>query len=290
MLDFPAKFSADPSVSQTMIPAKIYNSSLRPPPMIEELRELIRYKDLVGQLISKGVKTRYKRSFLGIAWTMLQPLLTMIVLTLVFSSIFQFSNSEYALYVLSGIIVWGFFAQSTAAATGDLLWSGGLISKVPVPKSVFAVSAVGIALINLFLALLVYVLIAFVLGIHLQSAVLLLPIPIVLLGLFGLGVGLVVSAGAVYFPDVLPTYEILLVVWMYLTPVIYPIEILPESVQNLIRFNPLFHLMQPFRAILVEGRPPSVESLLISGSFALAALFAGWWLFTRKARDFAYRL
>ncbi len=78
--------------------------------------------------------------------------------------------------------------------------------------------------------------------------------------------------------------------WMYLTPVIYPVELLPESVQNLLRINPLFHLIQPFRAILVDGRPPSVESLLVSSSFALFSLLAGWWLFTRKARDYAYRL
>ena len=289
MLDFSAK-SATVSMSQSMNPSKIYNSSLRPPPMIEELIGLIRYKDLIGQLISKGIKTRYKRSFLGVAWTMLQPLLTMIVLTLVFSSIFQFSNSEYALYVLSGIIVWNFFSQSTTAATGDLLWSGGLIGKMPIPKSAFAVSAVGIAMINLLLALVVYVLISFVLGHSMSATALLLPLPIALLALFGLGIGLTVSAGAVYFPDVLPTYEILLVVWMYLTPVIYPIDVLPEGIQNLLRINPLYHLIQPFRAILIEGRLPSAESLLIGGSFAVASVCVGWWLFTRRARDYAYRL
>ena len=290
MLDFPANSAVDSIERPTMDPVKIYDSDLRPPPMIEELRGLVRYKDLVGQLISKGIKTRYKRSVLGVGWTMLHPLLTMTVLTLVFSGLFQFSSSDYALYVLSGLIVWSFFAQSTTSATGDLLWSGGLISKVLVPKSVFAVSAVGTALINLLLALLVYALIAVALGRPIQPTVLLLPLPVVLLGLFSLGVGLAVSAAAVYFPDVLPTYEILLMAWMYLTPVIYPAELLPESVQNLLRFNPLFHLIQPFRAILVEGRTPSVESLLVSSSFALSSLLVGWWLFTRKARDFAYRL
>ena len=290
MLDFPANSAVYSIERPTMDPVKIYDSDLRPPPMIEELRGLVRYKDLVGQLISKGIKTRYKRSVLGVGWTMLHPLLTMTVLTLVFSRLFQFSSSDYALYVLSGLIVWSFFAQSTTAATGDLLWSGGLISKVLVPKSVFAVSAVGTALINLLLALLVYVLIAVALGRQIELAVLLLPLPIALLGLFSLGVGLAVSAAAVYFPDVLPTYEILLMAWMYLTPVIYPAELLPETVQNLLRVNPLFHLIQPFRAILVEGRPPSVESLLVSSSFALSSLLLGWWLFTRKARDFAYRL
>ncbi len=273
-----------------MNPTNIYNSALRPPPMIEELRGLVQYKDLVGQLISKGIKIRYKRSVLGVGWTMLQPLLTMTVLTLVFSRIFRFSSSEYALYVLSGLVVWGFFAQSTIAAPGDLLWSGGLISKVLVPKSVFSVSAVGTALINLLLALVVYFIIAVALGNQIQPTVLLLPLPIALLGLFSLGVALAVSAAAVYFPDVLPTYEILLMAWMYLTPVIYPVELLPESAQNLLRINPLFHLIQPFRAILVEGRPPSAESLLVSGSFAFSSLLVGWWLFTRKARDFAYRI
>ena len=290
MLDFPANSAVDLIERPSMDPVKIYDSDLRPPPMIEELRGLVRYKDLVGQLISKGIKTRYKRSVLGVAWTMLHPLLTMTVLTLVFSGIFRFSNSDYALYVLSGLIAWSFFAQSTTAAAGDLLWSGGLISKVLVPKSVFAVSAVGTALINLLLALLVYALIAVALGRPIHPAVLLLPLPIVLLGLFSLGVGLAVSAAAVYFPDVLPTYEILLMAWMYLTPVIYPAELLPEGVRNLLRINPLFHLIQPFRAILVEGRTPSVESLLVSSSFALSSLLVGWWLFTRKARDFAYRL
>lgn len=268
----------------------MYDSCLRPPAMIEELRGLVHYKDLVAQLISKGLKTRYKRSILGIAWTMLHPLLTMTVLTLVFSGIFQFSSSDYALYVLSGLIVWSTFAQSTIAATGDLLWSGGIVSKVLVPKSVFSVSAVGTALINLLLALLVYAVIAFALGRPLGLTTLLLPIPMALLGLFSLGVGLAVSSVAVYFPDVLPTYEILLMAWMYLTPVIYPVELLPEGAQDLLRINPLFHLIQPFRAILIDGQHPGLESLLIGSVFALSSLMVGWWLFTRKARDYAYRL
>lgn len=273
-----------------MEPVKVYDSNLRPPPMIEELRGLIHFKDLIAQLISKSIKTRYKRSVIGVAWTMLQPLLTMTVLTIVFSGIFRFSSSEYALYVLSGLIVWSFFAQSTIASAGDLLWSGGLISKVLVPKSVFSISAVGTALINLLLALLVYFLIATVVGRGIEPAVLLLPLPIAILVMFSLGVGLAVSAAAVYFPDVLPTYEVFLMAWMYLTPVIYPAELLPEGAQNLLRLNPMFHLLQPFRAILLEGQPPEAKSLLVGITFALSSLLVGWWLFTRKSRDYAYRL
>jgi ABC-type polysaccharide/polyol phosphate export permease len=270
--------------------ARTYDSQQRASPILEEFVALLRYRDFIGQLILKGVKTRYKRSLFGVAWTMLYPLLTMSVLTLVFSGIFKSSRSDYALYVLSGLIVWNFFSQSTTSAAGDLLWSGGIVGKVNVPKSAFAVSALGIGLVNLFLALIVYTLIALVLGYTIGPSSVLLPIPILLLCLFTLGVGLTVSAAAVYFPDVLPTYEILLMAWLYLTPVIYPVELVPSGVRNVLRFNPLYHLTEAFRAILLEGTLPDSETVLAGGLAAVLSVVAGWWIFTRKARDLAYRI
>jgi len=120
--------------------ANVYDTSARPSAFIEEMQSLYRYRELIVQLISRSVKTRYKRSFLGVAWTMINPLLTMSVLTLVFSGLFGFPARSYALYVLSGLLLWNFFAQTTTAAMGDLIWSGGLIGRVYLPKSIFAVS------------------------------------------------------------------------------------------------------------------------------------------------------
>jgi ABC-type polysaccharide/polyol phosphate export permease len=270
---------------------EVYDTAQRPSPAAEELAALIRYRDLVPQLVARSIKTRYKRSFLGVAWTMVNPLLTMLVLTFVFSQLFRYPSADYALYVLSGLLAWNFFAQTTTAAMGDLIWSGGLIGRISLPKSVFAVSAVGTGLVNLLLALAPYAVIAALAGGDVLSpALLLLPLAIVFLAMFALGVGLTVSSLAIYFADVMPTYEVLLTVWFYLTPIIYPVELLPPAVAAVLRFNPMFYLVTVFRSILVDGRQPSVEATLAAGASSLVMLVFGWWTFTRKAREYAYRV
>lgn len=269
---------------------KLYDSAVRPTPFLEELQALLRYRDLIGQLISRSVKVRYKRSFLGVAWTMVNPLLTMAVLTLVFSNIFRFPGKDYALYVLSGLLIWNFFAQSTTAAMGDLVWSGGLLGRIFVPKAVFAVSALGTGLINLFLALGAFVIIAWVLGASVPLTILLLPLPILFTALFTLGVALTISTAAIYFPDTVPMYEVLLMAWMYLTPVIYPVDVLPENLLGILRFNPLYAMLDSFRAVLIEGRLPDGGTLLSAFLVSVGMLILGWWIFTRKACEYAYRI
>jgi ABC-type polysaccharide/polyol phosphate export permease len=269
---------------------QVYDSTARSKPFYEELQALIRYRDLIGQLISRSVKVRYKRSVLGVAWTMVNPLLTMAVLTLVFANIFRFPGQDYALHVLSGLLIWNFFAQSTTAAMNDLVWSGGLLGRIFVPKAVFAVSALGTGLINLALALGAYVIIALVLGAALPITILLLPVPVLLAALFTLGIALIVSTAAIYFPDTVPMYEVLLTAWMYLTPVIYPVDVLPDDLRNILRFNPLYPLVTSFRDVLIEGRFPDIGTLLSAALVSCGTLLLGWWIFTRKAREYAYRI
>lgn len=269
---------------------EVYDSSARPPAFVDELLSLIRYRDLIGQLISRNIKARYKRSFLGIAWTMVNPLLMMAVLTLVFSQVFRSSVSDYALYALSGLIIWNFFAQSTTAAMSDLMWSGSLISRILIPKSVFAVAAVGTGMVNLVLALVPYGLIALLFGARPSAALLWLPLPIAASLLFTLGIALLVSTAAVYFADVMPMYEIALTIWLYLTPVIYPLSMVPERVQSLLRLNPVYYLVQTFRSVVYEGQAPSGWGLMASFASGIAILLLGWWVFTRRAREYVYRV
>ncbi len=272
------------------IEAGLYDSAHRPPPFVEELVALFRYRDLVVQLVLRNVKARYKRSILGVAWTMINPLLTMLVLTLVFSALFRIPSRQYALYVLSGLLAWNFFAQTTVAAMGDLIWSGGLLGRIFLPKSAFAVSAVGTGLVNLALALVPYWIIAAALGAPIRPAILLLPLPVLCLALFALGVGLALSTAAVYFQDVMPTYEIVLMAWMYVTPVIYPIDLVPQAVQSFLRVNPMFYLVSAFRSVLYDGQAPRPDHLALAFALSLASLLLGWWVFTRRARDFAYHV
>ena len=267
-----------------------YDSAALPPASIEEARALLRYRDLVRQLVTRTITTRYKRSWLGAAWTMVNPLLTMVILTLVFSQLFAADARSYALYVLSGLLLWNFFAQSTTAAMGDLYWSGGLLGRVYMPKSTFAIAAVGAGLFNLLIALVPYAFLAMILGGEITWKWVLLPVIALPAAAFALGVGLAVSAAAVYFQDVMPTYEILLTAWFYLTPVIYPLTLLPEGVQQVLRFNPMVHFAAAWRALLYQGELPTAGDLGLTYLLGLGMLIVGWAVFTRRARDFPYRV
>jgi ABC-2 type transport system permease protein len=275
---------------QIRLSEEIYDSSKRPAPLIEEILALVKYKDLLVQFVSRSIKTRYKRSVLGVFWTMLNPLLTMIVLTLVFSSLFKFEVKNYPVYVLAGLVIWSFFSSTTSAAMGEMIWSGNLLSRIYVPKSVFAVSAIGTGLVNLVLSLIPLFIIALFLGVRLHLAILTLPLSILLLAAFALGIGLLLATAAVYFADMLPVYEVILTIWMYATPIIYPIEVVPENLVWVLKLNPMYYLVEIFREPLFEGVIPDISMWLIAAGSAIVALVLGGLIFTAKSNEYAYRI
>jgi ABC-type polysaccharide/polyol phosphate export permease len=272
--------------------APVYDSARRRLPFIEEIAELIRYRDLLKQLIARNIKTRYKRSVLGIFWTMLNPLLMMTVLTFVFSEIFRFSISakHYATYALAGLSLWNFFAQTTTGAMSELIWGGGLLNRIYLPRAIFAFSALGTGLVNLLLSLLPLFLIMLVTGVPFRPAILILPLPILLTAMFALGVALILSRVAAYFADVMEMYQILLTAWMYLTPIIYPKEIIPEQYRWFFNLNPMYHLLEIFRAPLHTGRLAGPMTMAAAALAATLTLAFGWWYFSRKADELAYRI
>lgn len=273
------------------VQSQVYDSAERSSPPLEELRSILKYRHLLTQFVRRDILTRYKRSVLGVAWTMLNPLGTMLILTIVFSRAFGGSQPGYAAYVLSGLIAWNFFAQSTNAASLHLVWGGSLIKKIYLPRTIFALSATGTGLINLLLSLAPLLIVMLIVRVPVRPTILLAPIPILFLVMFALGLGLLISTIAVYFTDVVEMYAIILMAWMYLTPIIYSEEILPEMYRLwIVRLNPMYHLVELFRAPLYEGRVPSVAEFLISGVIALVTLLIGWLVFTRNADEFAYRI
>jgi len=269
---------------------EVYDSSQRPHPFIEEFLSLLKYRELVYQFTARTITARYKRSVIGVAWTILNPLATMIVLTLVFSQIFKFNVQDYPVYVLSGLMAWNFFSHTTSAAMGEMIWSGGLLNRIYVPKSVFAVSAIGTGLVNLGLSFIPLLLIAIILGVKITPAVLVLPFSVLLLSIFALGIGLFLATAAVYFADMIPVYEVLLTIWFYATPIIYPVEILPKQLLWLFSLNPMLYLVQIFRDPLYKGVVPEWQVWVIATGFALAAFLIGGLVFTSKSNDYAYRI
>ena len=268
----------------------VYDSKRQGSVALEELREILHYRDLVVQIVRRDILTRYKRSVLGVAWTMLNPLGTMLVLSIAFSKAFG-TTAGYAAYVLSGLIAWTFFAQTTNAAISQLVWGGGLLQRIYVPRTVFAISAIGTGLVNVALSIAPLIIVLIVTGVPVRLAAVTLPLPVLFLAMFSLGTGLVISAMAVYYTDVAEMYQIVLTAWLYLTPVIYPESILPDVYKTWIaRLNPMYHLVRLFRMPVYDGVVPGLNDILISGAISLGVLIVGWILFSRKADEFAYRV
>jgi len=274
---------------QKRITLPVYDSSKRSLPAMEELKEIIRYKDLVLQTIRRNIVVRYKRSILGIAWTMLSPLGTTLILTVVFSKVFG-GTAGYAVYVLTGLICWTFFVQATSDSMNNLLWGGGLIRRIYVPRTVFAVAAIGTGLVNILLAIVPLLAVMLITGISPSISLIILPIPIIFLAMFALGIGLLLSTIAIYFADVADMYNILLTAWMYLSPIIYKEEMVPSEYSWIIRMNPMYYLINLFRIPIYKGEIPGAYEFISAFIIAIVTLLFGWFVFSQKSDEFAYRL
>ena len=267
----------------------IYDSAKRVSPALEEIRGIFQYRDLIYQLVRRDIVTRYKRSVLGIAWTMLQPLGMMVIMTVVFSNLFQ-SVKGYPTYILSGLVAWTFFSQTTTAAIHQVVWGGTLFRRIYLPHTSFAISAIGTGVVNLTLSLVPLIALMLVTGRPLHWSVLFVPVAMILLAAFALGVGLILSALGVYFPDVVEMYQIFLMAWMYLTPIIYPEEIFPDAYRFWItNLNPMYHMVNIFRKPLYDGVLPEWNELVVAVIIATVTLIIGWLFFSSKADEFAYR-
>jgi ABC-type polysaccharide/polyol phosphate export permease len=276
--------------TENLVAAAYYDSADRGSPMMGEFTELLRYRDLLRLLIGKIIKTRYKRSALGVVWAVLNPLLTMAVMTIAFSALFKGAVPNYPLYILTGLICWNFFSQTTAYAMSSLVWGGGLLRRVYIPRTIFAVASVGHGLVNLALTMLPLLVIMLFMRHAFHATWWFVPFAVLLLALFALGVALFMSTLAVFFVDVLDLYQVFLQAWFFLTPIMYPENILPAQYAWILRFNPMHYLLELFRAPILLGSLPSAGTILAACAWTLGTLAVGWFTLARKADEFAYRL
>ncbi|HVT59288.1 MAG TPA: ABC transporter permease [Thermoanaerobaculia bacterium] len=247
------------------------------------MTDLLRYRDLVLTLVARELKVRYRRSSIGFLWTMLQPLLMMAVFYGVFSNLFRVDLPNYPIYALAGILFWNFFSQSIVASMNSLRGNAHLLQKVPVPKAVFPLATVISGVINLVFALVPMLLILLWREHSLPVALLFLPVSILLAALFTLGAGLLLSPLAVFFTDVVELIGVLLTALFYLTPIIYPKEILPAKILWVVRFNPVRSILEVFRDPIRYGKIPPLEHLAVCAGIALLALAVGAYSFRRSS-------
>ena len=265
-----------------------YDSQQRKSPALEELFSIIRYRDLIFQLVRRDIVARYKRSILGVLWTMLQPLGMMIVMSIVFSQLFGHIKG-YSAYLLSGLIAWTFFSQTTTAAIHQIVWGGALMRRIYIPLTAFSISSVGTGVVNLSLSLIPLLFIMLIVQRPITWAILFIPIPILLLTAFALGIGLMLATFAIHFPDIKEMYQIIVQAWMYLTPILYPQDIIPEAYRHWVLYlNPMYYLINMFRIPIYDGVLPSLSIILIGAAISLTTLLIGWIYFSSQMDDFAY--
>jgi ABC-type polysaccharide/polyol phosphate export permease len=276
---------------ETTLAPVLHNSARQTFNPVRDIRELVQYWNLIANLVQRDLTVRYKRSVFGFLWTMLNPLLLMIILTVVFSTVFRFEGIEhYPTYFLSEYLVFGFFAQTTVQSMTSLAWHGSLMKRVRVPKSIFAVATTLSGLVNLCLAYIPLFLIMVFTGSPISWTVLFLPVAFLIIAAFTLGVSLMLSALAVYFEDVSHMYQVATVGLMYMTPIIFPISIVPYKWLWVIRVNPLTHLFKLARDPIYQCSLPGLHVVGASVASAAVALVVGWVVFHRLARGFYLHL
>jgi homopolymeric O-antigen transport system permease protein len=266
-----------------------YDSALSRAPEFTALRDLWAYRNLVWELIVRDIKVRYKRSVLGIAWTMLAPLLNMVALTLVFSAIMQQQIKNYPVFFLTGLLYWTFFATGTSYAAAQSQDANEIAKRTFVPRSVFVVSSLGVALVNLVLSIVPLLLILLVTGFPLHATWWFFPVGALLMVAFTAGVSFFVFTLASRFSDVREMYMVLVNTWFFITPIAYAPPIVPAKYRLALWLNPHYYLIQVFRDPLYEGRLAPTGVTLFSAAMAVAILVAGWAYFCRNIDDFAFK-
>lgn len=227
-----------------------------------------KYRFLIEQLVARDFRGKYKRSVLGVFWSFLNPLLTMTVQYVVFSELFRFDLPHYPVYLLCGIILFGFFTESCSMTLMSIVGNANLITKVYVPKYVYPLTRTVSSLVNLLISLIPLFVVALFSGLIPSKSYLLLPFVLICLAVFSFGIGLILCTSMVFFRDTQFLWGIFNMIWMYLTPIFYPAEILPDNVAWVLNINPLYYFITFARTLILEGISPEpivyVQCLLTS--------------------------
>jgi ABC-type polysaccharide/polyol phosphate export permease len=258
--------------------------------MWKKLAELYQYREVLINFASQELKVKYKRSFLGFLWSLLNPVLTMIVTSIVFAAIMRFQLNNFVIFIYSGLLPWGFISISMEGSTNSLINAEGYIKKVYLPKMIFPIAGVLSNFINMLFSMVSLFFVLIFIGAKLNIAMLFLPISFLLVFLATTGISLILATITVFFRDIKHIIGVITGALFYLTPILYPIKQMPAYISKIASCNPFYYLIDLFRSPIYEGKMPSLEGITISVLLTLFFLFFGLKLFIKYESDFVYRL
>lgn len=241
---------------------------------------------ILKTLVGKDFKVKYRRSVLGVVWSVLNPLLMMIVMSAVFSYMFRFNIENFPLYLILGQIMFNLMSDATSGAMQSIIGAASLIQKIRIEKMVFPLEKVIFSLVNFLFSAIAAVAVMIYFRIMPTWDILFLPLCIVYVVAFSAGLGLILSSLAVFFRDVIHLWSVILTAWTYATPLFYPLELLPDTLQFLIQFNPMYQYITYFRDIMMYGITPTLEQNLICIAMAAISLALGILVFRKTEHKF----
>lgn len=257
-------------------------------PVITAVSIMKRYAFLLRQLVARDFKIKYKRSVLGALWSFFNPLMTMGIQYIIFSQLFQRGVENYPVYLLSGVVLFGFFTESSDVSMYAVMGNASLIKKVYVPKYIYPLSKVLSTLVNLMIAMIPMLILTVLTGLPITKAWLLIPFVLVCLLLFCAGIGLLLSALVVFFRDIQFIWRVFLTAMNYMTPIFYPESILPDTVKAFMGWNPMYQYITFFRTIVIDGISPEPKSYAICLVISLLYLIAGAAVFKKFQDRFVF--
>lgn len=254
---------------------------------IKRFEIFYKYKDLLFQLVARDIKLKYRRSFLGYLWSVLNPLFVMVIMTIVFSTMFSNRIDNFPVYLFTGKMLFDFLSLSTNQAMMSVTGNASLLKKTYIPKYIFTLAKVTSCMVDLLFSFGALLIVMLITGAKIYWTFWLFPIVIIQIYIFCCGLGFFLAEFNVFFRDVQYIYHAIITAWMYLTPIFYPIEQLPDQVQFFIKgLNPIYYYVAQFRDLVYYGQIPGPRILWGGCLIAILMLFFGIWMFKRKQDDF----
>lgn len=259
--------------------------------MIDRIKEIYTYREMIFSLVKRDLKGRYKGSALGFLWTFLNPLFQLVVFTLVFSIIMRAGIDDYYLFLFVALIPWIFFSTSLTGGASCIMTQQDLVKKIYFPREVLPISYVTSQFVNmLFSFIVVFIVLIFARYTLNPLAILCLPVVMIVEYILALGLTMIMSSITVYLRDIEYILGIVTMAWQYMTPVMYSIDMVPEKVRWLFLFNPMTYVIEAYRDILYYGNVPNFGTLLSAIIIGIVSLVVGWVVFERLQKHFVEEL
>lgn len=257
---------------------------------MNSLKELYVYREMLYNLVKKDLRTRYKGSFLGFLWTFINPLMQLIVYSIVFSTIMPVQVDKYYIYLFVALIPWIFFTTCLQAGATSILGGKDLIKKIYFPRLILPLAVVGAAFMNMLFSMIVVFVVLIISGVGIGVAVVWLPFVMILEFLLALGISLLCSGFNVYFRDLEHILGIVTMAWFYLTPIVYTVDMIPEQYMKYYMLNPMTPIIGAYRDILYYKQAPQVGTLWSILAWSIGIIVIGSLVFEKLQKHFVEEL